>query len=69
MINNIKNELKKYKGEKVNLIINEGRSKFRKETGIIKELYDNIFIIEVDKINLSFSYSDIITKTIIIQNI
>ena len=31
MINTIYNELQKYKGEKVDIIINEGRSKIRNE--------------------------------------
>ncbi len=67
MINTIYNELQKYKGEKVDIIINEGRSKIRNEMGIIKELYDNVFIILINGINESFSYSDIITKSVIIR--
>lgn len=67
MINTIKDELQKYKNMKVKLIINEGRSKKRKEIGIIKELYNNIFIVEIDNINMSFSYSDIISKSVIVE--
>lgn len=67
MLNNIKQELSKYKGQKVNIIIDEGRSRKRKETGIIKELYNHTFVIEINDILSSFSYSDVITNTIIIN--
>ena len=67
MISTIYNELQKYKGDEVNIIINEGRSKIRNEIGIIKELYDNVFIIQINGINESFSYSDIITKSVTIE--
>ncbi len=67
MINTIRDELQKYKDTKVKIIINEGRSKKRKEIGIIKELYNNIFIVEINNINMSFSYSDIISKSVIVE--
>lgn len=67
MIEIVKEELSKYKDKNVEILINEGRSKKRKEKGKIKDLYSRIFIIEINGINNSFSYSDIITKTIIIK--
>lgn len=69
MIQNIKNELYKYKGKEVELIIDEGRSKKRYEKGILKDVYNRTFIIEVNNINTSYTFQDIITKTIIIKNI
>lgn len=67
MVETIKSELSKYIGKKVELIIDEGRSRKRKEFGIIKELYNHTFIIKINDINTSFSYSDLITKAIVIN--
>lgn len=67
MIETIKQELSKYKDKKVKVIINEGRSRKRKEYGIIKNLYNRTFTLEVNGVNVSFSYADVIMKTIIIN--
>ena len=67
MIEIIKEELSKYKDKDVEILINEGRSKKRKEKCKIKKLYNRTFIIEINGINNSFSYSDVITKTIIMK--
>lgn len=69
MIEIIKDELSKYKDKDVEILINEGRSKKRKEIGKIKKLYNRTFIIEINGINNSFSYSDLIAKTIIIKSL
>ena len=69
MIQDIKNELYKYKGKEVKLIIDEGRSKKRYEKGILKDIYNRTFVIEINNINTSYTFQDIITKTIIIKNI
>ncbi len=67
MLDIVKQELDSYKNKKVEIIINEGRSRKRKEIGKIKQLYERTFTIEINNIITSFSYSDIITKTIIIN--
>lgn len=67
MINEIKKDLKEKVGKEVLIVINEGRSKNTKTKGIIKKLYSNIFIIEIDGTDLSFSYSDVLTKKIIFK--
>ena len=64
----IKEELKKHIGEEVLIKCNLGRNKYEKYNVVIKELYNNIFLVEIEnefytKIK-SFSYADIITKTI-----
>lgn len=69
MIQDIKNELYKYKGKEVELIIDEGRSKKKYEKGILKDIYNRTFVVEVNNINTSYTFQDIITKTIIIKNI
>ena len=60
----IKNELQKHIGKEAIINYNLGRNKFEEYHVIIKKLYDNIFLVE-DKISTkSFSYNDVITKTI-----
>lgn len=67
MINEIKKELKEKIGKEVDVVINEGRSKKIKTKGVIKNLYSHIFIINVEDKDLSFSYSDVLTKKIIFK--
>lgn len=69
MIENLRKDLNNYKGREVEFIIDEGRSRKRKEKGIIKEIYRRNFIVEINDINVSFSYADLITKTIVINMI
>ena len=67
-IKKVKDELNNHIGEKAVIKCNMGRNKYEKYHVIIKELYNNVFLVETEG-NLytqikSFSYSDIITKTI-----
>ena len=67
-INQIKNELNNHIGKKATIKYNLGRNKYEKYNVIIKELYNNIFLVEMNEsdniITKSFSYTDVITKTI-----
>lgn len=67
-ISKIKEELNHHVGDKVVIKHNLGRNKIEKYDVTIKELYDNVFLVELKngetKKVKSFSYSDIITKTI-----
>lgn len=68
-IEQVRIHLNDYVGKKVVIKYNLGRNKYEKYSATIKELYKNIFLVEVMETNLkneikSFSYSDIITKTI-----
>ena len=61
----IKENLNKYVGRRVKIRYDLGRNKKEEAFVIIKELFDNIFLVEKeDKIIKSFSYNDVITKTI-----
>ncbi len=64
----IKTKLNEYVGKKVTIKYNLGRNKFEEYDVRIKELYNNVFLVELDnnenKEIKSFSYTDIITKTI-----
>ena len=60
----IKKKLKKNVGKYVYIKYNLGRNKYEDYKATIKELYDNIFIVDSEFGLKSFSYSDIMTKTI-----
>lgn len=65
-INEIRNDLRQHIGDKAVINYNLGRNKYEEYHVVIKELYDYIFLVEDIK-NAgvkSFSYSDVITKTI-----
>ncbi|MBE6144939.1 MAG: hypothetical protein E7169_05130 [Firmicutes bacterium] len=66
-IQKIRKELENHIGKEVTLKYNLGRNKVEKYHVIIKELYNYVFLVELNN-NFSeiksFSYSDIITKTI-----
>ena len=66
-IESIREELGNHIGKKVVIKYNLGRNKVEKYHVIIKELYNYVFLVELNNdLNevKSFSYSDIITKTI-----
>ncbi|MDD4109595.1 MAG: Veg family protein [Prolixibacteraceae bacterium] len=67
----IRNKLRKNIGNKVTINYNLGRNKFEKYDVIIKQTYKYIFIVELninDNVEIkSFSYADIISKTIKIE--
>lgn len=67
MIEKIREELIKLKDKELEFIIDEGRSRKRKEKGIIKGVYSRIFIVEINNVNNSFSFSDLINKTVVIK--
>lgn len=61
----IKENLNKYVGRKVKIKYDLGRNKKEEANVVIKELFDNIFLVEKeDKIIRSFSYNDVITKVV-----
>ncbi len=67
-ISQIKNDISNHMGSKAIIKYNLGRNKYEKYDVIIKEMYDNVFLVEHKNNNdifiKSFSYSDIITKII-----
>lgn len=67
-ISKVKKTLLEHLGEIVNIKHNLGRNKYEEYEAIIKELYDYVFLVECsDGVNnyiKSFSYIDVITKTI-----
>ena len=63
----IRDKLNKLKDRELIAIIDEGRSRKRREKCRIKNIYGRIFTIEIDDKVLSFSYSDLICETIILK--
>ena len=56
-------------GDIIEIKINLGRNKHEIVKGVITEKYDNHFIIKTKEgLNRSFSYVDILIKTVIIKN-
>jgi len=64
-IDMIKEKLNNHLGSKITIKYNLGRNKYEKYDVILKEIYNHVFLVQLDnKIVKSFSYSDVITKTI-----
>jgi len=65
MITKIKNNINSNLGSSVKIIYNGSRNKKEEYDGIIKEVYNNIFIVKLENEEIkSFSYSDVLTKTV-----
>lgn len=67
-LDEIKTKLNNYVGKSVLIKYNLGRNKYEEYEAKIKELYNNVFLVElennINKEIKSFSYNDVITKTI-----
>ena len=64
-VEKVKNELEEHLGKVALIKYNLGRNKIEEYQVKIKELYNHVFLVETDDSQVkSFSYSDIITKTI-----
>ena len=65
MINKIKEKIKCNKDNNVKLIYNGSRNRREEYNGVIKEVYNNVFIVKLDTDEIKcFSYSDILTNTV-----
>lgn len=63
-IEEVKKEMEKHLGKQATIKYNLGRNKYEEFYVKIKELYDYIFLVESEDERKSFSYSDVIMKTI-----
>lgn len=64
-IEKIKGNIKNNLGNKVKIIYNGSRNKKDEYKGVIKEIYNCIFIVKLDSSEIkSFSYTDVLTNTI-----
>jgi len=69
MYKSIRNMLFELKDCNLQAIIDEGRSRKRKERCRIKKIYNRIFLIEIGNEIISFSYNDLICKTITLKKV
>ena len=64
----VKKELTNHIGDTVSIKYSLGRNKYEEYEAVIKKLYNHVFLVQLSDENVneikSFSYSDIITKTI-----
>lgn len=60
----IKKDLGDYLGKEVSIKYNLGRNKYESYRVKIKELYDNVFVVESNLGIKSFSYSDVVTHQV-----
>ena len=67
MYKSIREKLEELKNKKLLAIIDEGRSRKKEVICKIKDIYRRIFTIECENILMSFSYSDLICKTITLK--
>lgn len=64
-IEKIKNDINDKKGNNVRIVYNGSRNKKEEYDGVIKEVYNFIFIVKTEGNEIkSFSYRDILTNTI-----
>lgn len=67
-IEKIKSELHDHIGDSARIQYNLGRNKYEDYDVVIKELYNYVFLVELNEEHSneikSFSYTDVITKTI-----
>ena len=64
-VEDIRLELNKHIGDNVRIKYNLGRNKYEEYDVVIKKIYAHVFLVENESKEVkSFSYSDVITKTI-----
>ena len=68
-ISSVKKDLLEHLGDIVKIKYDLGRNKYEEYEAIIKELYDYVFLVESKLGIKSFSYIDVITKSIKIDYI
>ena len=65
----IKNELKSHVGKKIIVKANKGRKKIVTRKGILKAIYPSLFVVDVfngdEVVTSTFTYSDVLTSTVI----
>ncbi len=64
----IKRDLEPFVGNKIRLRANRGRKKVVEKTGVLENIYPNIFVVRLDEKQVerrvSFSYADILTDAV-----
>lgn len=68
-INLVKEDIQKHYHQGVSITVYGMRNKVDNYVGYISGIYPNLFTVLVDGDNKSFSYSDVVTKEVVIEYI
>jgi len=68
-INNLKTDINEKIGQKIIVKGTLGRSKFYEKEATIEKTYPNLFVVKYqeDERNVTYSYTDVLTKTVEVQ--
>ena len=66
-IDKIKKQIYELQNKKLKIKVNIGRNKYEYYEGNIEKIYPNLFTIKTNKGIKSFTYSDVITKLVILN--
>ncbi len=67
MIQKIKEDLKSKKNKYIKIKVDVGRNKYEEYEGYVDELYENIWTFKTSSDIKSFSYKDILIKSVILS--
>lgn len=67
MIQKIKEDLKGKKNKYIKIKVDVGRNKYEEYKGYVDELYENIWTFKTSSDIKSFSYKDILIKSVILS--
>ena len=66
MIDEIKDTIKKHKNKEIKVVLKENRNKNETYYGVITECYSHVFMVKSTRDCRSFSYSDILSRDILV---
>lgn len=66
-IDKIRKNIEELKNQKIKIRINIGRGKYEYLEGIIKDIYQHLFVLETNKGIKSFTYADIAMKQVVLS--
>ena len=66
-IDKIRKNIEELKNQKIKIRINIGRGKHEYLEGIIKDIYQHLFVLETNKGVKSFTYADIAMKQVVLS--
>ena len=66
-IDKIRKNIEELKNQKIKIRISIGRGKYEYLEGIIKDIYQHLFVLETNKGIKSFTYADIAMKQVVLS--
>ena len=65
-IEKIKDKIKELVGKKIKIKVNIGRNKHEYYEGVIEKMHTNLFVVKTNIGIKSFTYTDVLTKSVIL---